>query len=59
MTATGKSKTSVWRWEEQLAEAGGDGLLSDKTRPPGKARISTGKTAEVVRMTTAPSRGCR
>ena len=44
----------VWRWQERFAEAGVEGLLSDKTRPPGKARISTGKTVEVVRLTQAP-----
>lgn len=54
MAATGKSKTTVWRWQERFAEAGVEGLLSDKTRPPGKARISTSKTAEVVRLTQAP-----
>ena len=54
MVATGKSKTTVWRWQERFAEAGIAGLLCDKTRPPGKARISTSKTAEVVRLTQAP-----
>jgi transposase len=54
MAAAGKSKTTVWRWQERFAEAGVEGLLSDKTRPPGKARISAGKTAEVVRRTQAP-----
>lgn len=53
MAATGKSKTTVWRWQERFAEAGVEGLLSDKTRPLGKARTSTDKTAEVVRMTQA------
>ena len=54
MAATGKSKTTVWRWQERFAEAGVEGLLCDKTRPPGKARISTSKTADVVRLTQAP-----
>ena len=54
MAATGKSKTTVWRWQERFAEAGIAGLLRDKTRPPGKAPISAGKTAEVVRLTQAP-----
>jgi transposase len=54
MAAAGKSKTTVWRWQARFAEAGVEGLLSDKTRPPGKARISAGKTAEVVRRTQAP-----
>ena len=54
MAATGKSKTTVWRWQERFAEAGIAGLLRDKTRPPGKAPITAGKTAEVVRLTQAP-----
>ncbi len=35
MAATGKSKTCVWRWQERFMEEGVDGLLHDKTRPPG------------------------
>jgi transposase len=54
MAATGKSKTTVWRWQERFAEAGIAGLVRDKTRPPGKAPIPAGKTAEVVRLTQAP-----
>ncbi len=54
MAATGKSKTTVWRWQERFAAAGIAGLLRDKTRPPGKAPITAGKTAEVVRLTQAP-----
>lgn len=53
MVATGKSKTTVWRWQERFVESGVEGLLCDKTRPPGKARISTSKTADVVRLTQA------
>lgn len=54
MAATGKSKATVWRWQERFSEAGIGGLLRDKTRPPGKAPIAAGKTAEVVRLTQAP-----
>ena len=32
-----------------------DGLLRDKSRPPGKAPVSAEKTAEVLRLTRAPS----
>ena len=42
MAATGKSKTTVWRWQARFAETGVDGLLEDKTRPPGKAPIAGG-----------------
>ena len=35
MSATGKSKTCVWRWQERFMREGVDGLLREKTRPPG------------------------
>jgi len=35
MRATGKSKPCVWRWQERFMHEGVDGLLRDKTRPPG------------------------
>lgn len=54
MAATGKSKTSVWRWQERFASDGVEGLLSDKSRPPGKAPVAPDKVAEVVRMTHEP-----
>lgn len=28
------AKTAVWRWQERFMQAGVDGLLRDKTRPP-------------------------
>ena len=54
MAATGKSKTCVWRWQERFMQAGVDGLLRDKTRPPGKAPISENRVAEVIRLTLTP-----
>ena len=39
MAATGKSKTCVWRWQERFMVEGVDGLLRDKTRPPGIAPL--------------------
>lgn len=39
MPETGKSKTCVWRWQERFMEDGVDGLLRDKTRPPGKSPV--------------------
>jgi len=54
MAATGKSKTCVWRWQERSMQAGVDGLLRDKTRPPGKAPIADDRVAEVVRLTLTP-----
>ena len=54
MAATGKSKTTVWRWQERFMAAGVEGLLQDKTRPPGKAPIDAARVGEVVRRTLAP-----
>jgi transposase len=54
MAATGKSKTCVWRWQERFMNAGVDGLLRDKTRPPGKRPVAADRTTEVVRLTLAP-----
>ena len=33
MRRTGKSKPTVWRWQERYVEEGVDGLTRDKTRP--------------------------
>ena len=54
MAATAKSKTTVWRWQERFMAAGVEGLLRDKTRPPGKAPIDAARVGEVVRRTLAP-----
>ena len=51
MAATGKSKTCVWRWQERSMAEGLDGLLREKTRPPGTPRTSVG---EVIRLTQEP-----
>ena len=51
MAATAKSKTTVWRWQERFTAAGVEGLLRDKTRPPGKAPIDAARVSEVVRRT--------
>ena len=52
--ATGKSKTCIWRWQERFMMAGVDGLLHDKTRPPGVAPVPADRVAEIVRLTQAP-----
>ncbi len=36
MRRTGVSNPTVWRWQRSFMEAGLDGPLRDKTRPPGK-----------------------
>ena len=47
----GVSRPAVWRWQRRFAEEGVDGLLRDKTRPPGRAPLSPETVARVVTMT--------
>ena len=54
MAATGTAKTTVWRWQERFVEEGVDGLLRDRTRPPGKPRVPDDRAAKVVEMTLKP-----
>ena len=54
LVATGKSKTCVWRWQERFMVAGVDGLLHEKTRPPGIPKTDADKTGSVIRLTQAP-----
>jgi transposase len=54
MSETGKSKTCVWRWQERFMHEGVDGLVRDKSRPPGKAPIPPERIAEIVRLTQEP-----
>jgi transposase len=49
---TGQSKPTVWRWQERFAEEGVDGLLRDKTRPPGKKPLHETIIRQVVTKTT-------
>ncbi len=54
--AVGVSRPSVWRWQQRFAEAGVEGLLRDKTRPPGKAPLPAGTVAKILALpcTEAP-----
>ena len=54
MSATGKSKTCVWRWQERFMESGVDGLLRDRTRPPGTPPLAPGRVQEIIRLTQLP-----
>ena len=54
MAATGTAKTTVWRWQERFVAGGVDGLLRDKTRPPGKAPVPPERVADVVGLPLAP-----
>src|SRR5512132_2551214 len=46
----GISRPAVWRWQQRFAEAGVDGLLRDKTRKPGKPRLSAETVAKVLAL---------
>ena len=54
MAVTGQSKTSAWRWQERFMAEGVDGLLREKTRPPGTPKTPDEKVAEVIRLTQEP-----
>ena len=48
---TGRSKSVVWRWQERFMQEGVDGLLRDKTRPPGRKPLDGGVIERVVALT--------
>jgi transposase len=54
MTATGKAKTCVWRWQERFMHEGVDGLLVDRSRRPGKAPVPPKRVAWIIRLTQEP-----
>jgi transposase len=49
--ATGMSKPCVWRCQRHFAEDGVEGLLRDKTRPPGRKPLSAETKAKVLAQT--------
>jgi transposase len=54
MRRTGKSKTTVWRWQERYMAEGVVGLLRDKTRPSRIAPLNPSKIDEVLALTREP-----
>src|ERR671910_3806412 len=48
---SGLSKPGVWRWQERFMHDGVDGLLRDKTRPPGKPRLPDETVRRVLDLT--------
>lgn len=50
MASTGKSKTCVWRLQERFMAEGVEGLLRDKTRPPGIAPLKSTVVDKVRRL---------
>src|ERR1700676_339745 len=53
----GVSRPAVWRWQRRYAEEGVDGLLHDKTRPPGTAPVPMAMVAKVLALTCADPPG--
>src|SRR6266404_201893 len=51
MREVGVSKTTVWRWQDYFAEAGVDGLIKGRSKPPGRKRLSTAMKLKVVEKT--------
>ena len=51
MRETGKSKTSVWRWQERFMAEGVDGMVRDKTRPSRIAPLDQAVIDRVVALT--------
>ena len=51
MRRAGKSKPTVWRWQARFMEERVEGLLHDRTRPPGRAPLSPQVVRRVVDLT--------
>jgi hypothetical protein len=51
MRRAGVSKPCVWRWQERFMAEGVDGLLRDKTRPPGTPPLPAATVERVVELT--------
>jgi Homeodomain-like domain len=54
---TAMSRPAVWCWQRRFAEQGIDGLLRDKTRPPGKAPVPVATVVKVLALTCAKPPG--
>jgi transposase len=53
----GVSRPAVWRWQQRYGEEGVDGLLRDKTRPPGIPPLPLRAVAEVLALTCSEPPG--
>ena len=53
----GVSRPAVWRWQQRYGEEGVDGLLRDKTRPPGKPTLPPATIARVLSLTCSEPPG--
>jgi len=57
MRRSGKSKPVVWRWQERFMQEGVEGLLRDKTRPPGKSPLPAATVQRVIDLALSPPLG--
>jgi transposase len=53
----GVSRPAVWRWQHRYGEEGVDGLLRDKSRPPGKRPLPPATIAKVLALTCSEPPG--
>ena len=53
----GLAKPNVWRWQERFMHQGVDGLLRDKTRPPGKPPVPEEIVRHVLDLTLSEPPG--
>ena len=53
----GVSRPAVWRWQERFTEEDVEGLLRDKTRPPGRAPLGEDVVRRVVELTMSEPPG--
>src|SRR6187401_1095008 len=51
MREVGVSKTTVWRWQDYFAEAGVDGLIKGRSKPPGRKPLGAAMKLKVVEKT--------
>src|SRR3712207_2111235 len=51
MRRAGVAKPCVWRWQARFMAEGVDGLLRDKTRPPGTPPLPAATVERVVELT--------
>jgi transposase len=57
MRRSGKAKPVVWRWQARFMAEGVDGLLRDKTRPPGKPPLPADTVQKVIELVSGPPPG--
>ena len=57
MRRSGKAKPVVWTWQARFMAEGIDGLLRDKTRPPGKRPLPTAIVQKVIDLVIGPPPG--